>query len=68
MHRFVEFIDTVSEKLIALEASFHFPGRSGPMRGPAGYLAIIWDDARVLVICVLMSASVTVSFTSPSAE
>src|ERR1700693_2769504 len=45
MHRFVEFINTASEKLaaelIAPEAIFHVAGRSEPMRGPAGYLAII---------------------------
>jgi steroid delta-isomerase-like uncharacterized protein len=45
MHRFTEFINTASEKLagelIAPEAIFHVPGRPEPMRGPAGYLAII---------------------------
>jgi len=45
MHRFVEFINTGSEKLaeelISPDAVFHVPGRPEPMRGPAGYLAII---------------------------
>jgi steroid delta-isomerase-like uncharacterized protein len=45
MRRFVEFINTGSEKLaeelIAPEAVFHVPGRPEPMRGPAGYLAVI---------------------------
>lgn len=45
MHRFTEFINTASEKLatdlIASDATFHVPGRPEPMRGPAGYLAII---------------------------
>jgi len=45
MGRFVEFINTASEKLseelISPDAVFHVPGRSEPMRGPAGYLAII---------------------------
>jgi steroid delta-isomerase-like uncharacterized protein len=45
MHRFTEFINTASEllaeELIAPDAIFHVPGRSEPMRGPAGYLAII---------------------------
>lgn len=45
MGLFVEFINTASEKLadelIAPEAVFHVPGRPEPMRGPAGYLAII---------------------------
>ena len=45
MHRFTEFINSGSEKLaaklIAPEAIFHVPGRSEPMRGPAGYLVII---------------------------
>ena len=45
MHRFTEFINTASEKLatelISPNAVFHVPGRSEPMRGPAGYLAII---------------------------
>ena len=45
MHRFLEFINTASEKLaqelISPDAIFHVPGRSDPMRGPAGYLAII---------------------------
>ena len=45
MRRFVEFINTASEKLaaelIAPDAAFHVPGRPEPMRGPAGYLAII---------------------------
>jgi len=45
MLRFTEFINTASEKLaaelISPDAAFHVPGRSEPMRGPAGYLAII---------------------------
>ena len=45
MHRFLEFINTASEKLaqelISPNAVFHVPGRPEPMRGPAGYLAII---------------------------
>ena len=45
MQRFVEFINTASEglaeELIAPDAVFHVPGRAEPMRGPAGYLAII---------------------------
>jgi steroid delta-isomerase-like uncharacterized protein len=45
MRRFVEFINTASEKLaaelISPDAIFHVPGRSEPMRGPAGYIALI---------------------------
>ena len=45
MIRFTEFINTASEKLavelISPDAIFHVPGRPEPMRGPAGYLAII---------------------------
>lgn len=45
MQRFVEFINTASEnlaqELISPNAVFHVPGRSEPMRGPEGYLAII---------------------------
>ena len=45
MLRFTEFINTASEKLavelISPAAVFHVPGRPEPMRGPAGYLAII---------------------------
>jgi steroid delta-isomerase-like uncharacterized protein len=45
MIRFTEFINTASEKLavelISPNAIFHVPGRAEPMRGPAGYLAII---------------------------
>jgi len=45
MHRFLEFINTASEslaqRLISPDAIFHVPGRPEPMRGPAGYLAII---------------------------
>ena len=45
MRRFVEFINTASEKLaeelISPDAIFHVPGRPEPMRGPAAYLAII---------------------------
>ena len=45
MQHFAEFINTASEKLaselISPNAVFHIPGRSEPMRGPAGYLAIM---------------------------
>lgn len=45
MRRFTEFINTASEKLagelISPDAIFYVPGRPEPMRGPAGYLAII---------------------------
>ena len=45
MIRFTEFINTASEalaaELISPDAIFHVPGRHEPMRGPAGYLAII---------------------------
>jgi steroid delta-isomerase-like uncharacterized protein len=45
MRRFVEFINTGSEKLaeelISPDAIFHVPGRPEPLRGPAGYLAVI---------------------------
>jgi len=45
MRRFVEFINTGSEKLaeelISPDAVFHVPGRAEPMGGPAGYLAVI---------------------------
>jgi len=45
MNRFVEFINTASEKLaeelISSKAIFYVPGSPEPMRGPAGYLAII---------------------------
>jgi hypothetical protein len=45
MHHFTEFINTATEKLaaelIAPKAVFDVPGRSEPMRGPAGYLAVI---------------------------
>jgi steroid delta-isomerase-like uncharacterized protein len=45
MQRFVEFINTASEaladELISTNAIFHVPGNPQPMRGPAGYLAII---------------------------
>ena len=45
MRRFTDFINTASEKLagelISSEAIFYVPGRAEPMRGPAGYLAII---------------------------
>jgi hypothetical protein len=40
MRRFLEFINTASEKLaqelISPDAIFHVPGRPEPMRGPAG--------------------------------
>ena len=45
MQKFVEFINTASEaladELISTNAIFHVPGNPEPMRGPAGYLAII---------------------------
>ena len=45
MSRFLEFINTASEslaqELISPDAIFHVPGSPDPMRGPAGYLAII---------------------------
>jgi steroid delta-isomerase-like uncharacterized protein len=45
MHRFTEFINTASEKLatelISPNAIFHVPGRPEPLKGPAGYLAVI---------------------------
>ena len=45
MRRFVEFINTADEtlgnELIANDAIFHVPNQSEPMRGLAGYLAII---------------------------
>ena len=45
MGRFLEFINTGSEKLaeelISPDAVFHVPGHAEPMRGPGGYLAII---------------------------
>ncbi len=45
MRRFAEFINTSSEKLaeelISPDAVFYVPGRPEPMRGPAGYLAVI---------------------------
>ena len=45
MHRFTEFInaadDGLAQDLVAEDAAFHVPGQAAPMRGPAGYLAII---------------------------
>ena len=45
MGRFTDFINTASEQLadelISPDAKFHVPGRSEPVRGPAGYLAIL---------------------------
>lgn len=45
MQRFLTFINTASEKLavelVSPNAVFHVPGRSEPVRGPAGYLEII---------------------------
>jgi len=45
MNRFVKFINTASEQLagelISPDAIFYVPGQPEPMRGPAGYLAII---------------------------
>jgi steroid delta-isomerase-like uncharacterized protein len=45
MRRFLEFINTASEslaqELISPDAIFYVPWSPEPMRGPAGYLAII---------------------------
>ena len=45
MSRFVEFINTanaqLANELINSDAKFYVPGQPEPMRGPAGYLAII---------------------------
>lgn len=45
MRRFVEFINTASAslaaELIAPDAAFHVPGQAEPLRGPAGYLALL---------------------------
>jgi steroid delta-isomerase-like uncharacterized protein len=45
MKRFVEFINSASEKLahelVSSDAIFHVPGRPEPMVGPAGYLMIV---------------------------
>ena len=45
MNKFVEFINSASERLahelVSPEAVFHVPGRPEPMIGPAGYLAIV---------------------------
>lgn len=45
MNRFVEFINTASEKLaeelISPNAIFYVPGQPEPMKGPDGYLTII---------------------------
>jgi steroid delta-isomerase-like uncharacterized protein len=45
MLRFTQFINTASKELaaelISPSAIFHVPGNSEPLRGPAGYLAII---------------------------
>lgn len=45
MRKFAEFINSgskqLAEELISPEAIFFVPGRPEPMRGPAGYLAII---------------------------
>ena len=45
MNRFLEFINTADEKLaeelISKDAIFYVPGQPEPMRGPAGYFAII---------------------------
>jgi steroid delta-isomerase-like uncharacterized protein len=45
MNRFTDFINTANEDLatevISPNAIFHVPGRSEPLRGPPGYLAII---------------------------
>ena len=45
MNRFVAFINAASEELaqelIAQDAIFYVPGQPEPLRGPAGYLAVI---------------------------
>ncbi len=45
MGKFVEFINSASEKLalelVSPKAVFHVPGRAEPMVGPAGYLGIV---------------------------
>jgi steroid delta-isomerase-like uncharacterized protein len=45
MRRFVEFINTASQKLaaelVSPDAIFFVPGRAEPVKGPAGYLLII---------------------------
>ena len=45
MNRFVEFINsasqTLAQELISTNAVFYVPGRSEPLRGPAGYLALV---------------------------
>jgi len=45
MQRFTEFINTASEQLaselISPDAIFYVPGRTEPMRGPAGYMATL---------------------------
>ena len=45
LQRFVEFINTANmelgNELISTNATFYVPGNPEPMRGPAGYIAII---------------------------
>jgi SnoaL-like polyketide cyclase len=45
MNKFVQFINTADEQLaselISRDAKFYIPGQPEPMRGPAGYLAVI---------------------------
>lgn len=45
LQRFVEFINTANmelgNELISTNATFYVPGNPDPMRGPAGYIAII---------------------------
>ena len=45
MKRFVEFINTanvqLAQELISADAIFYVPGKSEPIHGPEGYLAII---------------------------
>jgi predicted ester cyclase len=45
MHTFVDFINTanpdLANALIDPGATFYVPGQPGPVKGPAGYLAII---------------------------
>jgi steroid delta-isomerase-like uncharacterized protein len=46
MARFVAFINTadpqLAAELVSPNAVFHVPGRAEPVRGPQGYLEVIW--------------------------
>jgi hypothetical protein len=52
MRRFVEIINTASEKLayelISPDAVFQVPGRADPLRGPRWLPCSDWDDAKRL--------------------